>query len=282
MSIKIFKEKDIPYEKLEKVGLTRQMIEDLPEDTQTRILSGQLSPVLPLSITADDGQEYEGRGRFSLYMRDDGEVGLKIHPVLKPIGETMQVAYLDAETGRMGYREIPAEERYSQDVIDRLKEGGVVPDYMYDAEGKRYKAFIQLDTETNEIIGVPSQQISHNLQKVSLELNLTSSEDICLQKGNLVSYTNDDDEMITVGLDLNSPTGVRFAIGDERKWNDERKRDWDKYELGINGCWMTDDEGNLQYVSEDEFDDYDIWNEVEKQREQKKQGQVLHRGIPLK
>jgi len=282
MSIKIFKEKDIPYEKLEKVGLTRQMIEDLPEDTQTRILAGQLSPVLPLSITADDGQEYGGRGRFSLYMRVDGEVGLKIHPVLKPIGETMQVAYLDAETGRMGYREIPTEERYSQDVIDRLKEGGVVPDFMYDAEGKRYKAFIQLDTETNEIIGVPSQQISHNLQKVSVELNLTPSEDICLQKGNLVSYTNDDDEMITVGLDLNSPTGVRFAIGDERKWNDERKRDWDKYELGINGCWMTDDEGNLQYVSEDEFDDYDIWNEVEKQREQKKQGQILHRGIPLK
>ena len=282
MSIKKFKENEIPYEKLEKVGLTRQMIEDLPEDALSSILAGQRSPVLPLLIAAADGQEFEGRGRFSLYTRDDGEVALKIHPVLKPIGDTMQVAVVAAETGRMEYREIPTEERYSQDVMDRLNEGRVVLDFMYDAEGNRHKAFLQLDRETNEIIGVPTQQISRNLRAVSVELNLTPSEDICLQKGELVSYTNDDDEMITLGLDLNSPTGVRFAIGDERKWNDERKRDWDKYELGINGCWMTDDDGNLQYVSEDEFDEYDIWNEVEKQRELKRQGQFLHRGIPLK
>ena len=38
----------------------------------------------------------------------------------------------------------------------------------------------------------------------------------------------------------------------------------------------------LNRISEDEFDEYDIWNEVEKQRELKRQGQFLHRGIPLK
>ena len=44
MSIKKFKENEIPYEKLEKVGLTRQMIEDLPEDALSSILAGQRSP----------------------------------------------------------------------------------------------------------------------------------------------------------------------------------------------------------------------------------------------
>ena len=267
---------------LEKVGLTRQMVEDLPEDAQEKILAGHLSPVLPLTIRGKDGMSYEGRGRFSLFMREDGTVSARIHPVMEPIGETLPVAVLDSATGRLQLKEIPAGERYSRQVIDQLKEGKVVLDYLYLPDGQKQRAFLQLDEETQQIIGVPSQAIGQNLQAVSLGLDLSSSEDACLQNGHLVSFSNDDDEMLTVGLDLQSPTGIRFAVGDEKKWKEGRKRDWDKYELGVNGCWMTDDDGNLQYVSDEEFDEYDIWNEVEKQRERKSRNEPVHRGMPLK
>lgn len=279
MSIKKIKEEEIPYEKLEKVGLSRQMIEDLPEDAQEKVLSGQLSPVVPLKITAEDGISYEGKGRFSFYFKEDGEMSVRIHPVMQPIGETMQVATVNEETGKVEYKEIPTAERYSQQVIDQLKAGKVVQDYMYLADGTRKQAFLQLDEETNGIIAVPVESVSRNLDIVKDELHFTRNEGTCLHNGGLVTYSTENDEVLTVGLDLRSPSGIRFALGDEKQWEENRKRDWDKYELGVNGCWMTDDEGNLQYVSEDEFDDLDIWNEIEKQNERKKQAEPHHRGL---
>lgn len=112
MSIKKIKEADIPYEKLEKVGLTQQMIEDLPEDAQAKILSGQLSPVVPLTITNDDGEEFEGYGRFSFYEKPEGELGVWIHPVMQPVGETMQVAKINPDNGELELVEIPTSDRY--------------------------------------------------------------------------------------------------------------------------------------------------------------------------
>lgn len=279
MSIKKFKEEEIPYEKLEKVGLSRQMIEDLPEDALDKVLSGQLSPVVPLNVTTEDGKTYESRGRFSIYVKDDGEVSAKIHPVMKPIGETMQVAKVNDETGKVEYQDIPTGERYSKQVIDQLKDGKVVLDYLYHPDGTREQAYLQLDEETNGIIGIPSEAVNRNLEIVSTELHLTKAEGNCLNNGGLVTYSTDEDELLTVGLDLRSPSGIRFAVGDEKKWQESKQRDWDKYELGVNGCWMTDDEGNLQYIPEDEFDELDIWNEVEKQHERKKQAETPHRGL---
>lgn len=279
MSIKKFKEEEIPYEKLEKVGLSRQMIEDLPEDALDKVLSGQLSPVVPLNVTTEDGKTYESRGRFSIYVKEDGEVSARIHPVMKPIGETMQVAKVNDETGKVEYQDIPTSERYSKQVIDQLKDGKVVLDYLYHPDGTREQAYLQLDEETNGIIGIPSEAVNRNLEIVNTELHLTKAEGNCLNNGGLVTYSTDEDELLTVGLDLRSPSGIRFAVGDEKKWQESKQRDWDKYELGVNGCWMTDDEGNLQYIPEDEFDELDIWNEVEKQHERKKQAETPHRGL---
>lgn len=279
MSIKKFKEEEIPYEKLEKVGLSRQMIEDLPEDALDKVLSGQLSPVVPINVTTEDGKTYESRGRFSIYVKEDGEVSARIHPVMKPIGETMQVAKVNDETGKVEYQDIPTSERYSKQVIDQLKDGKVVLDYLYHPDGTREQAYLQLDEETNGIIGIPSEAVNRNLEIVNTELHLTKAEGNCLNNGGLVTYSTDEDELLTVGLDLRSPSGIRFAVGDEKKWQESKQRDWDKYELGVNGCWMTDDEGNLQYIPEDEFDELDIWNEVEKQHERKKQAETPHRGL---
>lgn len=282
MSKKFIKEAEIPYAELEKAGLTRQMIEDLPEDVQEKILAGRLSPVLPLAVSSRSGHVYEGRGRFSFFTREDGSVGVHIHPVMEPLGDRMFVSARNTETGEHEIREIASSDLYSQQVLEQLREGRVVLGEMLKEDGGRERAFLQLDDETQQIIAVPARMIAPNLQAVSLGLDLSASEDACLQNGHLVSYSNEEDEQLTIGLDLQSPTGIRFAVGDERKWMDNRKRDWDKYELGVNGCWMTDDDGNLQYISDEEFEEYDVWNEMEKQRDRKAHAEIPHRGMPIK
>jgi len=67
-----------------------------------------------------------------------------------------------------------------------------------------------------------------------------------------------------VGIDLNAKTGIRYAAGDEQVWNRESKREWDKYTFGAFGCWVMDDNGNLDYVSEEDYTE-ELWNEQKKQ-----------------
>ena len=90
--------------------------------------------------------------------------------------------------------------------------------------------------------------IGRNMQYVSDRYHLTGAEMQKLQNGDVLSILNEDDEEISVGIDLNSKTGIRFAAGDEQTWRREAKREWDKYNFGAFGCWMADENGDLNYV----------------------------------
>lgn len=72
-----------------------------------------------------------------------------------------------------------------------------------------------------------------------------------------------DDEPVTVGIDLHSKTGIRFCTGDEQRWREQSKREWDKYTFGCYGCWVMEDDGNLDYVPEEEYTE-ELWNEQKK------------------
>ena len=52
-----FDENEMPYGILERFGLTQAMIDDLPTDVLQNIYNDRKSPVLPVHITADDGEE---------------------------------------------------------------------------------------------------------------------------------------------------------------------------------------------------------------------------------
>ena len=69
-----FEENEMPYDILERFGLTQTMIEDLPTDVLQNIYSGRKSPVLPIHITSDDGEEVKARTRFSLVRTEEGGV----------------------------------------------------------------------------------------------------------------------------------------------------------------------------------------------------------------
>ena len=61
-----FDENEMPYNILERFGLTQAMIDDLPTDVLQNIHNGRKSPVLPVHITADDGEEVRGIKRTVL------------------------------------------------------------------------------------------------------------------------------------------------------------------------------------------------------------------------
>ena len=51
-----------------------------------------------------------------------------------------------------------------------------------------------------------------------------------------------------------------------RNGKNSPKREWDKYTFGVYGCWVMDDDGNLDYVPEEEYTE-ELWNEQKKSAE---------------
>lgn len=238
-----FEENEMPFDILERFGLTQTMIEDLPTDVLQNIYNGRKSPVLPVHITADDGEEVKARTRFSLVRTEEGGVDVLFYPQLdeydlKLFNES-QSQNLLAGKPIIGHLE-------SNEVGKEL--GG--------------KSFFQIDPESKQVLCVPMPVIGRNMQYVADRYHLTGAEMQKLQNGDALSILNVDDEEITMGIDLNSKTGIRFAAGDEQTWKREAKREWDKYNFGAFGCWVVED-GDLDYIHEEDYSE-EMWQEQKK------------------
>ena len=235
-----FEESEVPYQTLAKFGLTHEMIEDLPMHALDDISNGRPSPVLPVSMEVNEGYSIKSRTRFALVRMADGNVDVIFYPVLK-------------------YAPL---EKFTKEQQELLKQGKAVVADVDMPDGAHVKAFVQIDGETNQVMAVPTPVIGRNLQVLSDELSLGGTELKSIQNGEALTFAVED-EPVTVGIDLKSDTGIRFANGDGEQWRREGKREWDKYTFGIYGCWVMDDDGNLDYVPEEEYTE-ELWNEQKK------------------
>lgn len=270
MNVNKFNSSEMPYQVLSTFGLTQNMIDDLPMDVISQILAGQRSPVLPVKVVGEDGKKVRSRARFSLVQANDGFVDVMFHPVFEPIGEKMCMVVHDPFTKKESLKVVDTHSMYSPEVVEDLKAGKVVMDYMEANDGRKVKAFLQLDPETNEVLAVPTQVIGRNIQILTDEYNLTVAEINCIQKGELLMIM-ENDEPVTLGIDLNSATGIRFERGGEKRWKERGIREWNKYSVGVFGCWMTED-GVHSYIQEEDYTD-EIWDEIERQRNRTKSNQ---------
>ena len=231
-----FEESEVPYETLSKFGLTHEMIEDLPSDILDEIFLGHKTPLLPIKAKTDDGIEIQDYTRFSLVRKANGEVDVLFYPRLDEIDLN----------------------RYSAEEKSKLKSNhAIIGDYTF-RNGRTTKAFIQLDPETSQVLAVPTPVIGRNLQLIADELDLDSSDLVKLQDGKVLTKRRDNSS-VSLGIDLNFPHGIRFATGDETQWNRENKREWDRFNFGIYGCWTQDNEGNLQYIYEEDYTQ-ELWD----------------------
>lgn len=223
---------EIPYDILEKFGLTQDMIEDLPQAVLNDICEGRRSPVFPITMMNKNGDEIKAKTRFALVRKENGEVDILFYPVL---------SNSDLSS-------------YSQEIAKALTAKKAVVTTKTDAEGKEVQVFLQLDPLTKQILSVPTPVIGRNLQIVRDEWNLTNAEMNALEKGLPVSF-EDNGTMVTIGIDLTIPYGLRMMEGDEKAWRKAHVRGMDKHNFGLYGCWIVGDDGTLNYVPEENYTD---------------------------
>ena len=239
-----FNNSEVPFGTLAKFGLTKEMLEDLPQGVLEDIYDGRRSPVLPICMKDGEGNEVKTRTRFALVRLESGEADVMFYPQLK----------------RNELVRFSPEERKALLANQAIIAQAILPD------GKQIPAFHQLDPGTNQILYVPTPVIGRNLELVSKAMSLTNAELTCLQKGLPISVI-DGDDVHTVGIDLMEKSGIRIAQGDERKWREDQRQGISKFNFGLNGCWMTVDEGNLDYVPEESYTE-ELWEEMRKRNSQ--------------
>ncbi|MFG6425560.1 DUF4099 domain-containing protein [uncultured Duncaniella sp.] len=235
-----FTEEEIPYHILNRFGLTREMIEDLPEGLGQRLRDGRTTPVLPIKVIADNGDTILAAARLSLHRNSDGDVRVMFYPRLEKIDLS----------------------RFPEAQRKPISGGETVISEISLPDGKRAPAFYQIDSETNQVMAVPVAVVDNNIRVIADELRLTPAEVNCLRNGKLLT-TQYQDKMWTIGVSLREQPGIRVVCGDEDTWREDDRRDYGKFNFGLNGCWISNDEGGLDYVPEDEYTE-ELWDEMKK------------------
>ena len=176
----IFDENEMPYDILERFGLTQAMIDDLPTDVLQNIHNGRKSPVLPVHITADDGEEVKARTRFCLMRTTEGGVDVLFYPQLDEFDLKL----------------------FNEQQEKNLLAGKPIVGHLESNEvGKELgsKCFFQLDPESKQVLSVPTPVIGRNIQYVADRYHLTGAEMQKLQNGDILTIVEDDEEQ-TIGI----------------------------------------------------------------------------------
>lgn len=223
----IFTEQEIPYGILEKFGLTHEMIDDLPQNVMQRLLAGRATPVLPIVTENTEGHKVNSLARISLVRMNDGTVDICFAP--RWVDENLN--------------------EFTSEQQEKLKKGGVATAVM---PGKG-SCYVQFDETINQVMAVPMAVINHNIAILIRSFDLGGKDKDILEDGGVVEMKVDD-KTVSAGIDLNEMSGIRIANGDIIAWQQDATTDrLPKYNFGLFGCWMADDENVLTYVAEEDY-----------------------------
>ena len=210
-----FRENDIPYNQLERLGLEKSAILDLDKDSLLRLLSGSRTNVLSLKGFDRDNDPFDIKAKISLYRDSEGAVNVMIHPVRKEIDNNMNLKQSD---------------------IDRLKDGELILKTF-----DRDKYLVQLDRETNELLRIPVREVI--VPSYIKDVELSNDQKEKLRIGQPITVDSGK-EKLQVGIDLIEPRGLKFS---DLAFDQKLKEDFDRANPQIVGTVQTDENRN-QYL----------------------------------
>ena len=249
-----FDENEIPYEKFASIGLSQEMVEDLPEMVMKNVLEGHSTPILPVSVDFGDGIQRRIQARLKLERRS-GTVDILIAP-------RSEMADLEDFT--------PEEQ-------NTLRSGKIIITKM---PGKE-QCFVQLDDKTNRVFYIPVSLMEDNLASLQNEMELSNEQVAQMCTGNVISIDKQEGQF-TFGLDFLADGGIKVVSGDREEYDSIASRELPTYNFGIYGCWVKESDNSFKnYVPEEDYTEemqkefYHLGDENSQKAEQRSRG--MHR-----
>lgn len=215
----------LPYEQLAKLGLDREKVEKLPQEVKEKLIKGEVTPLMGVSLPATNGMVITLPLKLQLAADKEGNPTLIAYPVQRELST-----------------ERSNELRLSQQEIDALRRGDVLQKTV-DIDGEKTRRYLQLDPETKSIIHrrvteVQIEQRLKDMEKVN-DIELGTQQKQQMREGKPMEL-NVGGEKVTVGIDLREPQGFRVVQGDMKEWERQQKLRYDDLHPEYIGLVMTD------------------------------------------
>lgn len=215
----------LPYGKLALLGLDREQADKLPEDVKQRLVSGQVTPLMQVSLTARNG--------------DSITLPLKLQMVADRNGQPALIAYpVKAELDKERHKEL----KLTDAEVERLRKGEAIQKSI-EKNGEKTKRYLQLDPETKSVIhrkvtDIQLEQKLKDMEKVN-DIELGTQQKQQVRDGKPVEL-NVGGEKVSVGIDLKEPQGFRIIKGDLKEWDRQQKMRYDELHPEYYGLVQTD------------------------------------------
>ena len=220
----IIRANEIPVDQLEMVGMDEKMLFGLQPKELERMMHGRLSPLFA-NLKANEGKKNVGifSGKLRFVKEKNGKVNLMVYPARKDIRNDYGL---------------------NNEQLHKLKDGKPMLVEVTTEKGKD-KLILQCDKETNVVMAVKQQNL--RVPQAIGDIVLGEEQKEQFRKGEPIELTKENTK-ITVGVDLDDPTGCRVVKGDLEKWQKDKLIEWDRRTPDAYGYWQTTENG-LQYKS---------------------------------
>ncbi len=215
----------LPYEKLAMLGIDREKADKLPQNVKEKLLSGEVTPLMQVSINARNGDVITLPLKLQMTADKDGNPALIAYPVRTELeAERNKVLHLTPQEAA------------------RLSKGEVL-EKAIDMNGEKTRQYLQLDPEAKSVIhrrvtDIRLEQKLKDMEKVN-DIELGTGQKQQVRDGKPVEL-NVGDEKVSVGVDLKEPQGFKLIKGDMREWERQRKLRYDNLHPEYLGLVMTD------------------------------------------
>ena len=215
----------LPYEKLAILGIDREKADRLPQDVKQKLLDGEVTPLVSVSINAHNGTVITLPLKLQLATDKEGNPTLIAYPVQREFS---------LEKGN--------ELKLTQQEADALRRGDVLLKGI-DINGEKTQQYLQLDPETKSVIHrrtieVEIERKLKDMEKVN-DVELGTQQKQQVREGKPMEL-NVGGEKVTIGIDLKEPQGFKVVQGDMKEWERQQKIKYDELHPEFIGLVMTD------------------------------------------
>lgn len=215
----------LPYEKLALLGIDREKADKLPQEVKQKLVSGEVTPLMQVSINARNGDVITLPLKLQMIEGKNGEPALIAYPVK---------AELEVERNSIL--------RLTEQEAERLRRGDVIQKAI-DINGEKTQQYLQLDPETKSVIhkrvtDIRIEQRLKDMEKVN-DIELGTQQKQQVREGKPVEL-NVGGEKVAVGVDLKEPQRFKVIQGDLKEWERQQKLRYDDQHPEYLGLVMTD------------------------------------------
>src|SRR5665648_872364 len=200
----------IPFEKLEKVGIDRNFVGKMEKQEMNDFLNGYRSDKLYTVNAKIGGEDFKIPAKIRLQSKEDGSVDIKVHPIQR----------LNIPDEYMGHK-FTKEEKGA--LLNDKNLGKTVE--LTGRDGKKDNYYLSIDSKTNELIPLRSSYI-HIPEKIK-GANLSAEQKENLAAGKKVTVegmTSKDDKKFSAALQIDAASRkIGFPILKMKSWANRKK-----------------------------------------------------------